>query len=129
MLDMAFLYNEGYPIDEDMMREHAQAILGYYAGDGWYRDGHSFDYYSCWAFNVYAPIWNEWYGYDKEPYIAEQFEKNSNELVKTYGNFFDKDGFTNMWGGKSPITISLISPPPQAVSIANILTPKISILF
>ena len=98
MLDMAFLYKEGYPIDEDIMREHAQAILDYYAGDGWYRDGHSFDYYSCWAFNVYAPIWNEWYGYDKEPYIAEQFENNSNEFVKTYGNFFDKDGFTNMWG-------------------------------
>ena len=34
MLAMAFLYNEGYPIDEDIMREHAQAILNYYAGDG-----------------------------------------------------------------------------------------------
>lgn len=98
MLDMAFLHREGYPIDRDIMRDHAQAILNYYAGDGWYRDGHSFDYYSCWAFNVYAPIWNRWYGYENEPYIAQKFEENSNKLMETYADFFDKDGFTNMWG-------------------------------
>lgn len=98
MLDLAFLHNEGYPIDKDIMRDHAQTILNYYAGGGWYRDGHSFDYYSCWAFNVYAPIWNVWYGYENEPYIAKRFEENSNELMKTYPHFFDRDGFTNMWG-------------------------------
>lgn len=98
MLDMAFLNMEGYPIDRDIMRDHAQAILNYYAGAGWYRDGHSFDYYSCWAFNVYAPIWNLWYGYENEPYLAQRFEEQSNELMKTYGDFFDRDGWTNMWG-------------------------------
>lgn len=98
MLVMAFLHNEGYHIDKDIMRDHGQTILNYYAGDGWYRDGHSFDYYSCWAFNVYAPIWNQWYGYDHEPYLAARFEENSNKLMETYGDFFDRDGFTNMWG-------------------------------
>ncbi len=98
MLDMAFLSMEGYPIQKDIMRDHAQAILNYYAGDGWYRDGHSFDYYSCWAFNVYAPIWNLWYGYENEPWIAKRFEENSNKLMETYGDFFDRDGWTNMWG-------------------------------
>ena len=98
MLDMAFLYMNGYPIDEDIMRDHAQNILNYYVGDGWYRDGQSFDYYSCWAFNMYTAIWNNWYGYEKEPYIAAKFEENSNELMKTYPDFFDRDGFTNMWG-------------------------------
>ena len=98
MLDMAFLNMEGYPIQKDVMRDHAQALLNYYAGDGWYRDGHSFDYYSCWAFNVYAPIWNIWYGYENEPYIAKKFEEQSNRLMETYGDFFDKDGWTNMWG-------------------------------
>lgn len=98
MLDMAFLNMEGYEIDADIMREHAQAILAYYAGDGWYRDGHSFDYYSCWAFNVYAPLWNQWYGYEHEPYLAKRFEENSNALMHTYADFFDEDGFTNMWG-------------------------------
>lgn len=98
MLDMAFLYMNGYPIDEDIMRDHAVNILGYYVGDGWYRDGQSFDYYSCWAFNMYTAIWNNWYGYEKEPYIAARFEEYSNELMKTYPDFFDRDGFTNMWG-------------------------------
>lgn len=98
MLDMAFLSMEGYPIDEEIMMDHAQAILNYYVGDGWYRDGHAFDYYSCWAFNMYGPIWNLWYGYQHMPKIAKEFEKYSNQLMETYGDFFDEDGFTNMWG-------------------------------
>ena len=98
MLDLAFLYMNGYEIDEDIMRDHAQVILNYYVGDGWYRDGQSFDYYSCWAFNMYTAIWNNWYGYEKEPFIASKYEENSNELMKTYPAFFDRDGFTNMWG-------------------------------
>lgn len=98
MLDMAFLHMEGYPIRKDVMLDHAQAILNYYAGDGWYRDGHSFDYYSCWAFNVYAPIWNLWYGYEHAPFFAKKFEEQSNRLMETYGDFFDRDGWTNMWG-------------------------------
>ncbi len=98
MMDMAFLDMHGYPIDEDIMKNHASAILAYSAGDGWYRDGHAFDYYSCWAFNVYAPIWNLWYGYQKMPYVAERFEEISNRLMETYPDMFDRDGFTNMWG-------------------------------
>jgi hypothetical protein len=98
MLDMAFLYMNGYEIDEDIMRDHAQNILNYYVGEGWYRDGQNFDYYSCWAFNMYTAMWNRWYGYEKEPYIAARFEENSSELMKTYPDFFDRDGFTNMWG-------------------------------
>ncbi len=98
MLNLAFLHNVGCEIDRDIMREHGQAILGYYVGDGWYRDGHSFDYYSTWAFNVYGPIWCEWYGYEHEPYLARRFEENSNKLMENYPEFFDRDGFTNMWG-------------------------------
>ena len=57
ILDLAFLHMMGYEIDRGLMREHAQAILSYYAGQGWYRDGHAFDYYySAWAFQVYGPI-------------------------------------------------------------------------
>ena len=101
MLDLAFLNMMGYEIDKDKMREHAQAILSYYAGEGWYRDGHSFDYYSAWAFQVYAPIWCRWYGYENEPYIAAEFEKNSNELMKTYDRLFDERGHVTMWGRSS----------------------------
>ena len=110
MLDMAFLYMEGYEIDEHVMREHAQAILSYYVGDGWFRDGHSFDYYSCWAFNVYAPIWNLWYGYENEPYIAQRFEEASNKLMETYPDFFDGDGYTMMWGRSCIYRFAAASP-------------------
>lgn len=98
MLDLAFLNMMGYEIDKSLMREHAQAILSYYAGQGWYRDGHTFDYYSVWAFQVYGPIWCSWYGYENEPYIAKQFENNSNELMKSYDRLFDRDGRVTMWG-------------------------------
>lgn len=98
MLDLAFLNLEGYAIDREIMVDHAQAVLNYTVGDGWYRDGQSFDYYSCWAFNLYAPIWNNWYGYENEPYLAGRFEEYSNQLVKTYPDFFDRDAYTNMWG-------------------------------
>ena len=98
MLDLAFLNMTGYPIQKDIMLDHAQAILEYYVGDGWYRDGQNFDYYSCWGFNLYGPLWNVWYGYEHEPYIAKQIEEHSNKLMETYADFFDRDGFTNMWG-------------------------------
>lgn len=98
MLDMAFLHKHGYEIDHEIMGEHVQAILNYYVGDGWYRDGQCFDYYSCWAFNVYSPIWCDWYGYEKMPYAAARMEEASNALMKTYADMFDNDGFTNMWG-------------------------------
>lgn len=98
MLDMAFLHSEGYPIRREVMLDHAQAILDDYVGDGWYRDGHSFDYYSCWAFQFYAPLWNLWYGYENEPEIAGRFEEYSNRLMQDFPKFFDADGFTNMWG-------------------------------
>lgn len=98
MLMLAFLHMEGYPVDEELMLDHAETILGYYVGDGWYRDGHAFDYYSCWAFQLYAPIWNVWYGYEHTPELAARFEQNSNRLMESYANFFDKNGHTNMWG-------------------------------
>lgn len=119
MLDLAFLHRDGYEIDKNVMLEHSQAILGYYAGDGWYRDGHCFDYYSCWAFNVYAPIWNHWYGYENLPYIAKKFEENSNKLMETYPDFFDRDGFTNMWGRSNVYRNAATSPLSENLTLKN----------
>lgn len=98
MLDLAFLHMNGRPMDEEIMRHHAAMILRYYAGDGWYRDGHAFDYYSVWAFQMYAPLWCVWYGYEKEPYLAAKFEEYSNQFMENYPAMFDRDGWVNMWG-------------------------------
>lgn len=109
MLDLAFLNMNGYTIDHEIMRDHAAAILDWYAGDGWYRDGHSFDYYSCWAFQVYGPIWCNWYGYENMPDVAAQIEEHSNKLMETYADFFDADGWTNMWGRSSIYRFASVS--------------------
>ena len=98
MLDLAFLDMEGYPIDHSIMIGHASAILGYACGDGWYRDGQSFDYYGCWAFQVYAPLWCLWYGKRKLPWIAKRYEEIGKEFIKTYPAFFDREGRTTLWG-------------------------------
>ncbi len=98
MLILAFLNANGYAIDKEIMNDHTTNILNYYVGDGWYRDGQSFDYYSPWAFQVYGPIWNNWYGYEHEPQIAKTIEDSSNKLMETYPNFFDADGHMLMWG-------------------------------
>ena len=101
MLILAFLHQHGYPANKDIMRDHASCILSYYAGDGWYRDGHLFDYYCPWAFHVYGPLWNEWYGYEEEPYIAKKIEAILNKLIETYPAFFDKNSHVTMWGRSS----------------------------
>ncbi|MCR4896562.1 MAG: DUF2264 domain-containing protein [Lachnospiraceae bacterium] len=110
MLDLAFLDNCGYEIDHAVMMDHAQAILNYSVGDGWYRDGQSFDYYSCWAFNVYAPLWNLWYGYEKAPGIAARFEEQLHQLMQTYPDFFDAEGRTQMWGRSNIYRCASVSP-------------------
>lgn len=110
MLDLAFLSMMGYPIDETIMDEHAAAILNYSVGDGWYRDGQCFDYYSAWAFNVYAPIWCLWYGWEHRPDIAVAFETQSNRLMETYPDFFDRDGWTSMWGRSCIYRNAAVSP-------------------
>ena len=101
MLILGFLDHEGYEVDRGMIRDHAQAIVSYYAGNGWYRDGHSFDYYCPWAFHVYGPLWNQWYGYEKEPYLAAKIEEYSNRLVTDFPAMFDRDAKVTMWGRSS----------------------------
>lgn len=98
MLMLAFLYREGYEIDEELMVDHAQSIVSFYEGSGWYRDGHSFDYYSVWGFQFYAPIWNVWYGYERMPLVAKKFEEYSTRFMENFTDFFDEDGHMFLWG-------------------------------
>lgn len=98
MLVLAFLDRAGYVIDTEVMEKHAHVIASYYAGDGWYRDAHCFDYYSAWAFQTYLPIWNLWYGYDKMPELAAIYEENALELMEQYTSMFDRQGRILMWG-------------------------------
>jgi len=101
VLMAAFLKLNGYPVDEAPIRDHLQNILAFYAGDGWYRDGQTFDYYSCWAFQFYAPIWCWCYGYRHEPEAAAILEQRHAELMRTYPLMFGRNGYSLMWGRSS----------------------------
>lgn len=95
---LAFLQREGYPIDRAVLDEHLRVVRSFDAGDGWYRDGTYFDYYSVWAFQFYGPLWAAWSGYDTHPKIAAAIEASANRLLETYDRFFDRDGHQPMWG-------------------------------
>jgi len=98
MLILGFLSMEGWEVDESLIRDHAQNIIAYYAGDGWYRDGHRFDYYTAWAFHTYGPVWNQWYGYEKEPWIAGRIERYVNDMTESFSSMFDRQGHVTLWG-------------------------------
>lgn len=110
VLILTFLKLEGYPIDELKLKGHMNALLTMYAGDGWYRDGLLFDYYTPWAFHVYGPVWNSWYGYDHEPEIAALIEAHSNDFIKTFNHFFDNNGQMVMWGRSNIYRTAVSSP-------------------
>ncbi len=98
VLMLTFLKRNEYPIDEAALRDHLQHLMSYYAGNGWYRDHSSFDYYNAWAFQFYGPIWCSWYGYEHEPRIAQIIEKRHHEFTETYPLMFSRQGHQLMWG-------------------------------
>lgn len=95
---LSFLQREGYAIDEDLLLGHLRAIRAFDSGDGWYRDGNTFDYYSSWAFQFYAPLWVAWSGRHTHPAIAREFEASLHALLRHYGRCFDREGRQCMWG-------------------------------
>lgn len=98
ILTLAFLQSKGYPIDQACYDDHLRVIRSFDAGDGWYRDGTLFDYYSVWAFQFYGPLWAHWNGYETMPEMAAAIEASSAALLKTYDRIFDRASRQAMWG-------------------------------
>lgn len=110
VLTGAFLQVHGYAIDEAAMGGHLDALMAYYAGDGWYRDGIEFDYYSAWAFQFYGPIWCDWIGYRTRPELAESIERRHGELMAVYPHFFGRGGESLLWGRSAAYRCAASSP-------------------
>ncbi len=119
MIDLAFLKMNGREIDRNLMLYYAKNMLAFYSGNGFYRDGYNFDYYSIWGFNFYAPLWNSYYGYENMTDIALEFERISNELMEVYPNFFDKDGHMLMWGRSNIYRFAVASAVAGNMSLKN----------
>lgn len=98
VLMLTFLKINGYNIDECALKDHLQHLLSNYAGDGWYVDDITYDYYNPWGFHFYGPIWCKWYGYEHEPEMAAIFEKRNLEFIGNYPRFFSREGNQLMWG-------------------------------
>jgi hypothetical protein len=78
------------------LKSHLLWVASYHSGDGWYLE-QTYNYYTISLFIVYLTIWNRAFGDEFYPEIAATIEKSAHELMKTYTNFFGRDGYINMW--------------------------------
>jgi hypothetical protein len=93
---LTFLKKNGYSIDDDLLKSHLLWVASYHAGDGWYLE-QTYNYYTISLFVVYCTIWARSFGDEHYPEIVDVLEESFQELMKTYVNFFGKDGYINMW--------------------------------
>ena len=93
---LSFLKKHGYSIDDDLLKSHLLWVASYHAGDGWYLE-QTYNYYTISLFVVYCTIWNRAFGAEHYPEIADVLEESFQKLMKTYLNFFGRDGSINMW--------------------------------
>jgi len=93
---LSFLKKNGYAIDDALLKSHLLWIASYHAGNGWYLE-QSYNYYTISLFVAYGTVWNRTFGDQYYPEIANVLEQSFQELMKTYPNFFGRDGYINMW--------------------------------
>jgi hypothetical protein len=93
---LSFLKKNGYAIDDELLKSHLLWVASYHSGQGWYLE-QTYNYYTISLFIVYGTIWNRTFGDEYYPEIAEVIEKSAHEMMKTYSNFFARDGSINMW--------------------------------
>lgn len=118
---LSFLKKHGYKIDDDLLKSHLLWVASYHSGEGWYLE-QTYNYYTISLFVVYGTIWNRTFGDEHYPEIAAAIEKSAQAMMSTYGRFFGRDGFINMWArsicyrtwvsGGFPISFMLKQKPP-----------------
>lgn len=106
---ISFFKQQGYEVNEDRMKENLEKILALYRGEGWYNDAPAYDYYSMWAFQMYGPIWAQFYGHFY-PQYAEQFMINQHDMADNYPYMFSANGRMNMWGRSIPYRFASVVP-------------------
>ncbi|WP_175414924.1 DUF2264 domain-containing protein [Nibricoccus aquaticus] len=110
VLTGAFLEANEVAVDAVAMDGHLHALMAFYAGDGWYRDGLEFDYYSAWAFQFYGALWCDWTGYQRRPETARMIERRHGELMAVYPHFFGRNGESLLWGRSAIYRCAASSP-------------------
>ncbi|MGC4102608.1 DUF2264 domain-containing protein [Ferruginibacter sp.] len=95
---LSFFKSKGYAVNEPLLLEYLDKSLAHYRGNGWYNDAPAYDYYSMWAFQMYGPIWSEFFGKKYYPEYAAKFMQNFSEVKNNYPYLFGRDGKMIMWG-------------------------------
>lgn len=118
---LSFLKKNGLEIDDELLKSHLLWVASYHSGDGWYLE-QTYNYYTISLFVVYCTIWARAFGDEHYPEIANVLEESFQQLMKTYTNFFGKDGSINMWArsityrlwisGGFPVSFMLKGEPP-----------------
>jgi hypothetical protein len=96
IVTLSFLKKNGYDIDDQLLKDHLLWVASYHSGDGWYLE-QTYNYYTISLFIVYGTIWNRTFGDEHYPEIAAVIENSAQDMMKTYPNFFARDGYINMW--------------------------------
>jgi hypothetical protein len=96
LVALSFLKKHGYEIDDELLKSHLLWVVSYHSGEGWYLE-QTYNYYTISLFIVYGTIWNRAFGDEHYPEIAATIERSAHEMMKTYPNFFARDGYINMW--------------------------------
>lgn len=96
IVTLSFLKKHGYEIDDELLKSHLLWVASYHSGDGWYLE-QTYNYYTISLFIVYGTIWNRAFGDEHYPEISEVIENSAQKLMKTYTNFFARNGYMSMW--------------------------------
>jgi hypothetical protein len=107
---LSFFKSKGYTVNEKLLVEYLDKSLDHYRGNGWYNDNPAYDYYSMWAFQMYGPLWAEYFGKKYYPEYAQKFLKNFDNLKKEYPYMFGRDGKMIIWGRSMTYRIGAIVP-------------------
>lgn len=109
---LSFFKDKGYPVNEKLLTEYLDKTLEHYRGNGWYNDNPAYDYYSMWAFQMYAPLWSEFFGKKYYPAYAERFAANFNGVKHNYPYLFSRNGEMIMWGRSMAYRFGAVVPFP-----------------
>ncbi|WP_206684014.1 DUF2264 domain-containing protein [Pontibacter beigongshangensis] len=109
---LSFFKEQGYPVNEKLLVEYLDKSLEHYKGDGWYHDSPAYDFYSMWAFQMYGPLWSEFFGKKHFPGHAAQFMSNFNDMRDNYPYLFSRDGKMIMWGRSMAYRFASVVPFP-----------------
>lgn len=110
VLGAAFLDRCGVPFDKDAEEEHLEQLLAWHAGQGWYRDGHDFDYYNAWAFQNYAALWSSLPRSAAYPEIRARLVDNFRSFIGHYPRMFSREGHSPLWGRSAVYRFAACTP-------------------